>query len=106
MSEVTLVLKVCDVGVIADDIAAIAKELMSGPTGILEVILKESINIFTHGHDLTADFKVMQSPFALIFHSTYLPYPLLKEAIAAWQAGDFLTSGKAIGEITGVLLED
>ena len=51
-------LNACDMGEIAADIAAIAKEIMSGPSGILDVILKEVINIFHNGHDLTADFKV------------------------------------------------
>jgi len=59
--------------------------LSQGIGGIVEVLVKEVINIFSHGQDLTQDFK---------------------NAINFWKVGDYYHSGFYVGEIVGILLQD
>eukprot|EP01132_Coremiostelium_polycephalum_P005135 gene5135-6395_t len=83
LQEIPQVLTLCKVEQFVAEIESLAKELSSGTAGIIEVILKEALNIFHNRVDLTTDFKT---------------------AISAWKSGDYTTSGKNVGEIVGVLL--
>ena len=56
--EVTTVLRVCKITELVNEIETLAKELVSGPAGVVTVIVKETINIIGHGADLTEDIKV------------------------------------------------
>lgn len=58
ISEVALVLQQCDAGEIVQEIESLASQLSSGPEAIVEVVIKEAVNIFRHGSDLTSDVKV------------------------------------------------
>eukprot|EP01112_Ceratiomyxa_fruticulosa_P014237 TRINITY_DN4060_c0_g1_i2.p1 TRINITY_DN4060_c0_g1~~TRINITY_DN4060_c0_g1_i2.p1 ORF type:complete len:182 (+),score=43.15 TRINITY_DN4060_c0_g1_i2:184-729(+) len=85
VQEVSIVLEVCNVTGIVDDIKAIAEELQSGTSGLVKVIIKEGINIFHNEKNLSKDFKT---------------------AVSAWKAGDYKSSGQATGNIIGILLAD
>merc|ERR1719266_2393325 len=76
--------------VCAKDAAAFAaklKDLAGALSGnvlsIIKVIVKDAVKIFHERHDLTDDCK---------------------STVADWHAGDFLGSGKAVGDIVGIIL--
>jgi len=83
VNEIGQVMQACDLGVISQDIIAIAQQIESGDA--FQVIMKELVSIFHDKTELTAEFQA---------------------AIAAWQSGDYFTSGENVGEIAGVLLQD
>jgi len=85
LEEVSVALHACGLEELAKEIKDLATELSTGVSGIIEVIVKEAVNVFYHRHDLTADF-----------HS----------AINNWEKGDFFNSGIAVGKIVGILLKD
>jgi len=83
--EVSIAFEQCGLETLAAEIAALAAEIAKGPEGVVEIIVKEIVNIFYHGKDLTADFN---------------------GAISSWESGDYHKSGFFVGEIVAILLED
>jgi len=82
--EVALVYTNCGVNKLAADIERLGEKLFNGTSGIISVITKEAINIWSHGADLTNDFK---------------------NAIAFAQSQDYYNCGLSTGEIVGILLD-
>lgn len=46
--EVSIAMKTCGLATLAVDVEAIANKLESGPTGWVELLAKEALNIFSH----------------------------------------------------------
>jgi len=82
IQEIAGVLDVCGLNELALEIAHVGKEIEEGK--LLEVILKETINIIHNERVLTSDFK---------------------SATAAWMSKDYKTSGLYLGKIVGILLK-
>ena len=78
-------IKACDIKEIIDDIMNIAHQLSSGPSGIVEVIVKEVVNIFHHGKDITNDFKNL---------------------ISFWEQQKYELAGVQLGKIVGILIKE
>jgi hypothetical protein len=84
IQEIGKDLKTCDIGEILEDIEKIAKELSSGVTGIIEVIVKEAVNIFSHHKDITND---------------------IKNAYSFWGQGKYQLAGVQVGKLLGFLIQ-
>jgi hypothetical protein len=83
--ELVKALRACGFLTLADDIYKIASELASGAFGIVEVIVKEIINILWHEHDLTKWFH---------------------DASKAWNSQNYKMAGYWTGKIVGLFLKD
>ncbi|EGG18144.1 hypothetical protein DFA_06811 [Cavenderia fasciculata] len=84
LKEIPKILEECEVKVLVKEIKGIAQKLESGTAGVIQLLVKEAINIFHNRVDLTADFK---------------------RAIAAEKRHDFKSFGLESGKIVGVLLK-
>lgn len=84
VQEVAIAMKDCNVNGIIAKVEEIAKELQSGPTGIVKVIVHEIVNIFHNGRDIAKEFK---------------------NAIAYFKAQKYELAGVQVGKIVGILLE-
>ena len=84
VQEVAIALKACNVNEIVARIEEIAKELQSGPGGIVKVIVHEIVNIFHNGRDIASEFK---------------------KAISFWKLQKWELCGVQVGKIVGILLE-
>jgi hypothetical protein len=76
--------KACDIKEIIDDVLKIAHELSSGVGGIIEVVIKETINIFSHHREITNDFKNL---------------------ILFWEQQKYELAGVQLGKLVGLLLK-
>ncbi|KAK5582830.1 hypothetical protein RB653_004418 [Dictyostelium firmibasis] len=74
----------CKITQLVQEIEEIASKLSSGVDGIVDIILKEAVEIWEHKNDLSSDFKT---------------------AIADWKSSDFNGSGVAVGSIVGDLIQ-
>ncbi|KAM9953007.1 hypothetical protein ACTFIR_008065 [Dictyostelium discoideum] len=74
----------CGITQFVEEIEEIASKLSSGVDGIVDVILKEAVEIWEHKNDLSADFKT---------------------AIADWKSSNYNGSGVAVGSIIGDLIQ-
>jgi len=83
LQEVPVAFQTCGVEKFIQEIQSLAKELSSGTSGIIELVLKEALNIFHNRQDLTGEFK---------------------SAIADWKSGSYFGCGQNVGEIVGILL--
>ncbi|KYQ99713.1 hypothetical protein DLAC_03653 [Tieghemostelium lacteum] len=83
LQQIPTVLQICGATEFIDEIKSIAEELASGSAGIIEVILKEALNIFTHRQDITSDFEDM---------------------ISSFNSGSYQASGDYAGTIVGILI--
>ncbi|KAF2071730.1 hypothetical protein CYY_006954 [Polysphondylium violaceum] len=83
LQEVPVAFQTCGVEKFVQEIESLAKQLSSGTDGIIEIILKEALNIFHNRVDLSGEFKA---------------------AIADWKSGSFFGCGQNVGEIVGILL--
>ncbi|EGG16146.1 hypothetical protein DFA_09171 [Cavenderia fasciculata] len=83
--EVPILWQECDISGFISEIKGLASKLEEGAGGVLDVIIKEAINIFHHGHDLTSDFH---------------------GAIADEKSHNWSGFGVNVGKIVGVLLKD
>jgi len=83
INEVNLVLRDCNATELVREIEELVHDLSSGTAGILHIIVKEAINIFHHGRELTSDFK---------------------SAIQFWQQRNWNLCGVNVGKIVGILL--
>jgi hypothetical protein len=84
IEEIAVAFKDCGVDRLVNDLEKLAAELKTGTTGIIHVIYKEIINIFTHGKEITNDVK------------NFLKY---------WQAKQYELAGVQAGKIVAILLE-
>ncbi|EFA76764.1 hypothetical protein PPL_09515 [Heterostelium album PN500] len=76
LAQIPQILSLCGVTEFIGDIVNVAKELSSGTGGIIEVILKEALNIFHNREDITEDWKNM---------------------VNDWKSGDYQSSGQNLG---------
>ncbi|EFA76994.1 hypothetical protein PPL_09746 [Heterostelium album PN500] len=75
----------CGISKFVSEIKTLASRLKSGEAGVIDVVLRELINIFHNRHDLTSYFK---------------------DAIADEKKGSYTDCGINVGKIIGVLLRD
>ncbi|KYQ90304.1 hypothetical protein DLAC_08906 [Tieghemostelium lacteum] len=83
--EVPIIYEECGVTKFVSEIKSLASKLEEGDAGVIEVIIKELVNIFHHSHDLTDYFK---------------------DAIADEKKGSYTSFGINVGKIVGILLKD
>ena len=83
IEEIGKDIKACDVQDIIADIEKIAKELSSGAVGIIEVIIKETVNIFSHHKEITGD---------------------IKNAFTFWEEQKYQLAGVQVGKLLGFLI--
>jgi hypothetical protein len=82
--DIATAFKDCGIERLVEDIEKLAAELKTGTAGIIKVLYKEFINIFTHGKEITVDVQ------------NFLKY---------WKAQQYELAGVAMGKIAGILLE-
>ncbi|KAL0487137.1 hypothetical protein AKO1_001028 [Acrasis kona] len=82
--HVALSYKDCGAEGFVKSIEKIGKDMAGGPLGLLKVVVKEAINIFSNRKDLTNEFKGLTSK---------------------WRGGDYYGSGVEAGRIVATLMK-
>ncbi|GAM20317.1 hypothetical protein SAMD00019534_034920, partial [Acytostelium subglobosum LB1] len=83
LAEIPAVFGSCGITQFIADILTVSKELSTGVPGVIDVIVKETLNILHHGKDISADWKGM---------------------VKDWHSGNYGSSGQYLGLVVGILL--
>jgi hypothetical protein len=84
VKELAIATKACDTAEIVSDIERIAHELSSGAPGIIEIVIKESINIFAHKKEITQD---------------------IQRGVSYWNQQKYELCGVQVGKLVGFLIK-
>ena len=85
LADLSTVMEACGPDALARDISDIATQLQEGPEGWLRFVAEEMRTVLGHKTQLGADFHLLE---------------------AAWPAGHYHDAGLALGQMTGILLEN
>ncbi|GAM21232.1 hypothetical protein SAMD00019534_044070, partial [Acytostelium subglobosum LB1] len=83
LAEIPPVFDECGITQFLADIISVSKELSSGAEGVIEVVVKETLNIFHHGDDISEDWKNM---------------------VKEWKKENYNQSGVSLGLLVGIIM--
>eukprot|EP01062_Namystynia_karyoxenos_P069130 TRINITY_DN644_c0_g1_i1.p3 TRINITY_DN644_c0_g1~~TRINITY_DN644_c0_g1_i1.p3 ORF type:complete len:284 (+),score=112.97 TRINITY_DN644_c0_g1_i1:81-932(+) len=72
-----------DAAALAAKVKDLAAALSGNPVAIIKVIIEDAVHVYRERKEITADCKLCST---------------------SWRAGDYESSGKAVGDITGIIL--